>query len=141
MSFDDFYAQFDTVQFCHLSPDSYSEEILKLEHDDRISWKLIAYHDEWTIGTSAGGCGNNNSMLYWTNPQFLIKLVQADKFDKKCTIIVSLLQKYTREKRFETNGQPAENFMQFRLFKILNSIDAEESIQSGKKLMANQLMI
>lgn len=139
MSFDDFYANFDTVQFCHLSPDSYSEEILKLERDDRISWKLIAYHDEWVSGKSAGGCGNNNSMLYWTNPQFLIKLAQADAYDKKCTIIVSLMQKYTREKRLQTYGQPAEEFMQFRLFKVINPTDALESIESGKKLVAHQL--
>jgi calpain-2 len=139
MSFDDFYANFDTVQFCHLSPDSYSDEILKLEHDDRISWKLIAYHDEWINGKSAGGCGNNNSMLYWTNPQFLIKLAQADAYDKKCTIIVSLIQKYTREKRFQTYGQQAEEFMQFRLFKVINPGDALESIESGKKLFSHQL--
>lgn len=139
MSFDDFYANFDSVQFCHLSPDSYSEEILKLEHDERISWKLIAYHDEWINGKSAGGCGNNNSMLYWTNPQFLIKLAQADVHDKKCTIIISLMQKYTREKRYETYGQQAEQFMQFRLFRVISSLDAEESVRTGKKLVANQL--
>jgi hypothetical protein len=139
MSFDDFYANFDKIQFCHLSPDSFSEEILKQDHDNLISWKLVAYHDEWVRGVSAGGCGNEGDKLFWTNPQFSIRLIEADKNDKKCTIIVSLLQKYTRQKRFQTNGQPAEDFIQFRLFHIRNAQDADEAAQTGKKLMPDQL--
>lgn len=146
MSFDDFYNEFDTIQFCHLSPDSYSDEILAkqdndtITNNDRIYWKLIAYHDEWIRDKSAGGCGSgNNSMLYWTNPQFLIKLIETDLNDKKCTIIVSLMQKYTREKRLLNNGRPAEEFMQFRLFRILNENDVREAMQTGKKLIGNQL--
>ena len=101
---------------------------------------MIAYHDEWIKDKSAGGCGSgNNSMLYWTNPQFLIKLTETDLNDKKCTLIVSLMQKYTREKRLLNNGRSAEEFMQFRLFRILNENDVKEAMQTGKKLIGNQL--
>lgn len=87
---DDFYANFDSIQFCHLTPDSLSEEILKLKHNKYVSWKMVGYDGEWIPGVSAGGSGNSNNQMFWTNPQFLIKLEDVDHEDNedKTTVIV-----------------------------------------------------
>lgn len=55
------------------------------------------------------------------------------------TLIVSLMQKYTREERTTNNGESCEDFIQFRLFRILNEKDAEASRKTGQRLYANQL--
>ena len=39
------------------------------------------------------------------------------------TLIISLMQKYTREKRSGTKGEPAEQFVQFRLHRVKNAED------------------
>ena len=78
MSLDDFCANFDSIQFCHLTPDSLSGEVLKRHHNRHISWKMVVYHGEWIPFYSAGGCGNGNNNSFWTNPQFLIRLKDVD---------------------------------------------------------------
>jgi calpain len=90
MNLDDFYQNFNSIQFCHLTPDSLSEEILKKKHNKYISWKMVSYHGEWIVNCSAGGSGNSNNNIYWTNPQFLIKLEDVDKDDNEemATVIV-----------------------------------------------------
>jgi hypothetical protein len=55
------------------------------------------------------------------------------------TVIVSLLQKYTRQKRTVNKGESAEEFIQFRIYKILNPKDAENAIKTGQRLYASQL--
>jgi hypothetical protein len=57
---------------------------------------------------------------YWTNPQFHIRLNDVDKDDNesKASIIVALMQKDSRIKRLETSGDAAEEYIQFRLFKV-----------------------
>jgi hypothetical protein len=46
MSYDDFYRSFETLQICELTPDAYSEELLKSE-DTNLEWKLTSYNGEW----------------------------------------------------------------------------------------------
>ncbi|CAF1014270.1 unnamed protein product [Brachionus calyciflorus] len=141
MGFDDFLYFFDSIQFCHLTPESFSDEILNDFRNDKISWKMISYHDEWSLKKrSAGGSGNGGDRRFWTNPQFLIKLVDVDQEDNDnmATCIIALMQKYTREKR-SLNGQSAEEFIQFRIFRVLNDSDAEKSMKLGEKLSDFQL--
>lgn len=92
-------------------------------------------------GKTSGGCGKGNDPKYWTNPQFLITLTDQDPGDNEnmATIIISLLQKYTRQKRTNNNGQSSEEFIQFRLYKILNAKDAESAKKNGQRLYASQL--
>lgn len=92
-------------------------------------------------GKSSGGSGRNNDPSYWTNPQFLITLTDQDPNDKEnmATIIISLLQKYTREKRSQNNGQSSEEYIQFRLYRILNQSDADQAKKTGLRLYASQL--
>jgi hypothetical protein len=71
----------------------------------------------------------------------LITLTDVDPDDNEnmATVIVSLLQKYTREKRTDNRGEPCEESIQFRLYRILNDTDANEAKRTGRRLYANQL--
>ncbi|CAF0866413.1 unnamed protein product [Brachionus calyciflorus] len=141
MSFDDFYRNFENVQLCNLTPDAFSDEILKGQENSKLTWKLTSYHGEWIPGHSSGGCGKGNEAIFWTNPQFLITLTDVDPDDNEnmATIIISLLQKYTREKRVNNRGESCEEFIQFRLYRILKENDANNARTTGKRLYASQL--
>ncbi len=128
------------MQFCHLTPESLSEEIEHPTHlNGAIEWNTIIAHGEWAANKTAGGSGNNGDERYWKNPQFLIKLVDVDFNDHEnmSTLIIALMQKFTREKRRERSGQPSEEFIQFRLYKV-NDSDAEEAIAKSAKLTEDQ---
>lgn len=127
------------IEFCQLSPDSYSDELKKSV--DKFTWKLTSFHGKWRPGKSSGGSGNANPNSFWTNPQFLVTLTDVDPDDDEnmATVIISLLQKYTREKRKENNGQATEQHIQFRLFRVKNEQDAENTKRMGKKLTSRQL--
>lgn len=92
-------------------------------------------------GKSSGGSGRTNEAAFWTNPQFLVTLDDVDPEDNEnmSTLIVSLLQKYTREKRTQNKGESCEQFIQFRLYRILADSDAEQAKKTGKRLYASQL--
>ena len=55
------------------------------------------------------------------------------------TIIISLMQKYTREKRMKNFGQPCEEFIQFRLYKVANDQYAQYCAENSIKLRENDL--
>ncbi len=88
-----------------------------------MRWKCKTYQSKWVRGVSAGGCGQNNQAKFWMNPQFLINLPDVDKDDDEnlATVIISLMQKDTRLKRVQTGTDSCEEYIQFRLFKVLNS--------------------
>ena len=116
--------------------------MLKGNHSANIGWKMVAYHGEWSSGSgSAGGSGNGGDPRFWRNPQFLIKLVDVDlnDSDDSTTVIVALMQKYTREKKTSRNGQAAEEFIQFRLFRVISDLDAENLTKNGSSFEENQL--
>jgi hypothetical protein len=46
ISYEDFYQNFETVQFCDLTPDAFSTELLK-KNASLLTWKLTAYHGAW----------------------------------------------------------------------------------------------
>jgi hypothetical protein len=60
---------------------------------------------------------------YWINPQYLIKINDVDHYDNesKATVIVALMQKDSRLKRIKTKAESAEEFIQFRLYKVMKS--------------------
>lgn len=80
-------------------------------------------------------------MTYWTNPQFLITLTDYDPQDNEnmATVVIALMQKYTREKRTLNRGESCEEYIQFRLYRVLNERDALQAKQTGGSLYANQL--
>lgn len=124
-----------------MTPDAFSDEILKPRASNQTSWNMIAYHSEWIPNKTAGGSGNGGDKRFWLNPQFVIKLVDVDLNDDEdlATVIISLMQKYTREKRIKKNGDQAEEFLQFRFYRIVNDSDPEKSIRNGVKFNEHQL--
>ena len=65
--------------------------------------------------------------------------METDDNQNMSTAIISLLQKYTREDRVNNKGESSEEYIQFRLYRILNDQDAEVAKKTGKYLYANQL--
>ena len=59
--------------------------------------------------------------------------------ENMATVIISLLQKNTRQRRTQNSGQSCEEFVQFRLYRILNLADVEAAKKTGKRLYASQL--
>ena len=52
---------------------------------------------------------------------------------------ISLMQKYTREKRTQNNGRISEDFIQFRLFRVRDTADVVKSVKTGQKFQGEQL--
>jgi hypothetical protein len=55
------------------------------------------------------------------------------------TVVIALMQKYTREKRTLKRGESCEEFIQFRLYRVRNEKDAVNAKSTGKYLTAGQL--
>ena len=62
----------------------------------------------------------NSTEKYWKNPQFLVKLEnhEACENENTTTILIALMQKDGRLKRAHSNSDSAEEFIQFRLYKV-----------------------
>ncbi|XP_059138837.1 calpain-A-like isoform X2 [Physella acuta] len=95
MSYEDFIANFDEIQLCHLQIDAIIEELT--DNKKKQDWNVTVYHDAWIKGITAGGSGNApNESLYWKNPQFYVTLSKVDStlgHGDDCTLIVSLMEK------------------------------------------------
>ncbi|KAI2805674.1 Calpain-1 catalytic subunit [Blomia tropicalis] len=93
MSFADFKSNFTNIEITNLTPDS-------LDDDQKRRWEVNYFEGQWIPGVSAGGCRNNINTFY-TNPQYMITLVDHDDEDEDdlCTCVVALMQKNHRIKR------------------------------------------
>ena len=116
MSYSDFIKNWSTITVCHLSVNSYNEDIVDSEKSKDISyWSADYFHSKWIPGSNAGG----SAETFWKNPQFLIQL--SGKNGKEGTVIVSLLQKWSRLKRTLKKADENEYFeeeIQFKLFMV-----------------------
>jgi hypothetical protein len=125
MCYEDFVASWDGVQMCHLSCDSFSSELVETDHDADLKWTCTTYQSAWQSGVSAGGCGNRDQAKFWTNPQFVLSLVDVDKDDQEnlVTVFVALMQKDTRLKRVQHKSmESCEEYIQFRLYKVIKNV-------------------
>ncbi|XP_067840183.1 calpain-9 [Heptranchias perlo] len=97
MAFDDFKRHYDKVEVCNLTPDSLDEDAIH-------KWEVINFEGIWTKGCTAGGCRNFQD-TFWINPQYKVKLLEADEEQEdgknECTILVALMQKNRRKLRKE----------------------------------------
>ena len=58
------------------------------------------------------------SAQYWMNPQYFIRLTTSDDDDDEqlCTLVVSLIQKYTRVSKTKQKSDDTENAIGFDLY-------------------------
>ncbi|XP_040286510.1 calpain-2 catalytic subunit [Bufo bufo] len=95
MSYNDFLRQYSRLEICNLTPDT-------LTSDKYKKWSLVKMDGMWRRGSTAGGCRNFPD-TFWMNPQYLIKLDEADDDpddgEDGCTFIVALIQKNRRKAR------------------------------------------
>lgn len=98
MSFKDFLRNFDSLDICNLSPDSFEDDLKPTTR--KRQWNMNVFEGQWVPGITAGGCKNFLDTFH-RNPQYVMKLEDPDEDDDidKCTVIVSLMQKYRRMKR------------------------------------------
>ncbi|KAL8566600.1 hypothetical protein ACOMHN_054822 [Nucella lapillus] len=90
ISVGDFKANFDELEFCHLSADAMTAE-LERSPGKRKTWKRTDFTGEWVSGVSAGGpLKSYFAKAFWTNPQYRFKL--ADKGQDKFSTVISLLE-------------------------------------------------
>ncbi|XP_043861027.1 calpain-8 [Dromiciops gliroides] len=119
MSFSDFQRQFSRLEICNLSPDSLtSEEIHK--------WNMALFNGRWIRGSTAGGC-QNYPATYWTNPQFKIRLDEADDHHEGnpsepcCTVLLGLMQKNCRRKKRFGQGMLSIGYSLYQIPKELEN--------------------
>ncbi|XP_069502379.1 calpain-1 catalytic subunit-like [Ambystoma mexicanum] len=92
MRMEDFLRCFDNLELCNLSPDS-----LGIPKED--GWNNSIFQGRWVRGYNAGGCRNNQA-TFWTNPQYLVELSEADGDEEPgCTLLVSLTQRDRRQEK------------------------------------------
>ncbi|XP_071996136.1 calpain-2 catalytic subunit isoform X2 [Engystomops pustulosus] len=95
MSYNDFLRHYSRLEICNLTPDTLSSDKYK-------KWSLVKMDGMWRRGSTAGGCRNYPD-TFWMNPQYMIKLDEADDDpddgEDGCTFIVGLIQKNRRKAR------------------------------------------
>ncbi|KAK3608208.1 hypothetical protein CHS0354_039225 [Potamilus streckersoni] len=99
IEFEDFVANFNEIQLCHLQPDALHQELAN--NKLKQNWSVTVVHDAWIRGLTAGGCGNPPyQSLYWKNPQIRFEVKDPDENNKrgKCTVIISLTEKESGNK-------------------------------------------
>jgi hypothetical protein len=131
MTFDDFFDEFDILEICHLSPDTFEEELefnhnqisspiipsIIKDHRTSIStllpadyssmqhktWSCLSFEGQWIKNLSSGG----RCVTACEHGCDFWKNPQyeietsADDESVKCAIVISLMQKYNRLKSIE----------------------------------------
>ena len=141
MLFKDFYREFDVMEVCHISPDTYDGQSFLIrpseigidERKDLVSefglnaqgskhhWRMWYALGSWREGENSGGscatAGCRHGCYYWRNPQFVVELTlnRSLHADRLCMMIIALMQKPIGEK---PNLTSTEQYIQIRLFRI-----------------------
>ncbi|XP_013882639.1 calpain-9 [Austrofundulus limnaeus] len=92
MEFEDFKRNYDKVEICNMTPDALSDDI-------KHFWDVNVFEGNWIRGSTAGGCRNFID-TFWTNPQYQLKLDDADG-DNMCSVVIAVMQKNRRKLRKE----------------------------------------
>uniref|UniRef100_A0A8C5NAF4 Calpain 9 n=1 Tax=Gouania willdenowi TaxID=441366 RepID=A0A8C5NAF4_GOUWI len=93
MEFEDFKRNYNKVEICNMTPDA-------LTDNTKRHWEVEMLEGSWIRGSTAGGCRNYID-TFWTNPQFKLRLNDADDDDDVCSVVVALMQKGRRKLRKE----------------------------------------
>lgn len=104
MSRRDLMTHFESLEICHLSPDTMG---LSMESNEHIYWNNENVDGSWKRGITAGGCRNYLG-TFEMNPQYLTVLEDTDEDDDEmCTIIIGLMQKGSRRRKAENDEDGA----------------------------------
>ncbi|XP_076444186.1 calpain-9-like [Babylonia areolata] len=90
MSVQDFRANFDELELCHLSVDAMTAE---REHalGETKTWKRTEFTGRWLRGVSAGGpLRSYFSRAFWTNPQYRFKMDDTSR--NNFSVVISLME-------------------------------------------------
>ncbi|XP_026091980.1 calpain-2 catalytic subunit-like [Carassius auratus] len=128
MAYSDFIQQFSKLEVCNLTPDTLSSE-------DVSRWNYSQFEGNWRVGSTAGGCWNNQA-TFCSNPQFVIKLEEEDDDpldgEVGCTILVGLMQKDSRKDR--RLGRDL-NSIGFAIYKVPNEFRGRNNIHLGPDVL------
>lgn len=85
------------MHMCHVNVNGFDNE---QNINEDLRWKLVTFRGEWIVGENAGG---RDKDLFWKNPQHKITI---DDSKEKFTIIISLLQLGTANKKLQNGNIP-----------------------------------
>ena len=102
-------------------------------------WQCQVFHGKWIKHISAGGCGQYNESKFWTNPQYTFVINETDLINNTCYVIIGLMQKYTRQKRIKLNVDSAEEYIQFRIYKVTQLNVFHSCISNGEPIDSSEL--
>lgn len=115
MTFQDVVLNFDSIQICHLTPDTVHGG------GGQREWNITEHHGSWVEGVTAGGCGADpHQEEYWLNPQYFLRLESSDSDGddgENCLLVVSLMQKYSRVRKTQLATTDTDAAIGFDLYK------------------------
>ena len=141
ISFEDFYAHFEQLDFVHVNIDAYSSHknqyLPKKLSCESIKWECKHIYGEFEMGLNAGGCGKHNRHDFWINPQYRINLVRKYSDRNLVCLIISLMQTEQVQRRVEFNNNFADSNVPiaFGLFKIKDDFH-----NKSRKFSQNELI-
>uniref|UniRef100_A0A672FZB9 Calpain 9 n=1 Tax=Salarias fasciatus TaxID=181472 RepID=A0A672FZB9_SALFA len=106
MEFEDFKRNYDKVEICNMTPDA-------LTDNTKRHWEVEVLEGSWIRGSTAGGCRNYID-TFWTNPQFKMRLKDADDEDDVCSVVVAVMQKDRRKLRIEGKDLQTIGFAMYK---------------------------
>jgi hypothetical protein len=135
MSFEDFLKYFHIIEIVHVNPNAFYSK--SDDYNFNVNWSSQRFSGAWVSGVNAGGCGNVDPEMYWTNPQCCIALKLENNIDSKCSMIISLMQTESARRRAETNGtfDMANEAISFEVYKVRTQMNGERM----KKFTSNEL--
>uniref|UniRef100_A0A8C9VHH7 Calpain 8 n=1 Tax=Scleropages formosus TaxID=113540 RepID=A0A8C9VHH7_SCLFO len=135
MAYSDFVKQYSRLEICNLTPDT-------LNSDSVARWNYCQFEGIWMVGSTAGGCRNNQA-TFCSNPQFAIILehVDDDPHDGEdgCTFLVGLMQKDGRKERKFGRDLNTIGFAIYKVKKITEtqSLKKTNTLQQRAVAMSN----
>uniref|UniRef100_A0A672FYQ4 Calpain 9 n=1 Tax=Salarias fasciatus TaxID=181472 RepID=A0A672FYQ4_SALFA len=106
LPFEDFKRNYDKVEICNMTPDA-------LTDNTKRHWEVEVLEGSWIRGSTAGGCRNYID-TFWTNPQFKMRLKDADDEDDVCSVVVAVMQKDRRKLRIEGKDLQTIGFAMYK---------------------------
>ena len=98
MSIDDFTKNFNVLEICHLSPESFSHKTTEetqtqsMHGKSKKCWQKVGEYSSWRKNVSAGGC-RKYIETFPMNPQFHVEVTETVEGKDTGLVIIGLMQK------------------------------------------------